>query len=114
MSGDPCICGDKETWHPECYQKAEVAKRQAEAEASFAAGRSEGIAEGMRMAAEITDTQCGECSASIRIAANPLQATVPRIAAVMRLLAGHAKCGATKGVDASEILCNKRVYETKG
>ena len=19
-NGDPCLCGDKETWHPECYR----------------------------------------------------------------------------------------------
>jgi hypothetical protein len=29
-NGDPCICGDNETWHPECYvkQRQQCAKCQ--------------------------------------------------------------------------------------
>jgi hypothetical protein len=27
--GDPCVCGDKTTWHPECYRDKSMRKNQA-------------------------------------------------------------------------------------
>jgi len=30
MSGDPCKCGDTETWHPDCYKTIEISKEVAE------------------------------------------------------------------------------------
>jgi len=35
---DPCICGDKETWHPECYRKQQEEATAAHNAAVFARG----------------------------------------------------------------------------
>lgn len=29
-TGDPCICGETETWHPECYAKAQALRMAGE------------------------------------------------------------------------------------
>ena len=44
--GDPCICGDTESWHPECYQK----QAEEAAAAHDAQIRADGYREGVEWA----------------------------------------------------------------
>jgi len=50
--GDPCICGDTESWHPECYQK----QAEEAAAAHDAQIRADGYREGVEWACRPHDT----------------------------------------------------------
>jgi hypothetical protein len=73
MSGDPCICGDTETWHPECYQK----QREEAQAAVIAKARAEGRIDGLRESAEIAQNHEGSDCYCHSIIADRILAAIP-------------------------------------